>query len=109
MESETNMEEGQQQARVLDGRALAADIRRELAAEVQEMQRQDPSFAPGLAILQVGGREDSNVYIRMKTKAANEVGRGEFQNISLVTESVLNFSFYRPSHVIPLSYHVTKL
>ena len=67
------MEEGQQQAQVLDGRALAADIRRGLAAEVQEEQKQDPSFIPGLAILQVGGREDSNVYIRMKTKAANEV------------------------------------
>lgn len=72
------MEQGQQQARVLDGRALAADIRRELAAEVQEEQKKDPSFIPGLAILQVGGREDSNVYIRMKTKAANEVDRNVF-------------------------------
>lgn len=67
------MEVGQQQARVLDGRALAADVRRQLAAEVQEDQKKDPSYLPGLAILQVGGREDSNVYIRMKTKAANEV------------------------------------
>ena len=29
---------------------------------------------PGLAIVQVGGREDSNVYIRMKLKAAEEIG-----------------------------------
>ncbi|XP_073994934.1 pug C-1-tetrahydrofolate synthase, cytoplasmic isoform X2 [Rhodnius prolixus] len=29
---------------------------------------------PGLAIVQVGGREDSNVYIRMKLKAATEIG-----------------------------------
>lgn len=33
-----------------------------------------PGFRPGLAIVQVGGREDSNVYIRMKIKAANEIG-----------------------------------
>lgn len=33
-----------------------------------------PGFRPGLAIVQVGGREDSNVYIRMKIKAASEIG-----------------------------------
>lgn len=31
-------------------------------------------FQPGLAIVQVGDREDSNVYIRMKIKAATEIG-----------------------------------
>lgn len=33
-----------------------------------------PNFQPGLAIVQVGGREDSNVYIRMKMRAAVEIG-----------------------------------
>jgi hypothetical protein len=33
-----------------------------------------PGFKPGLAIVQVGGREDSNVYIRMKMKAASQIG-----------------------------------
>ncbi len=33
-----------------------------------------PNFRPGLAIVQVGGREDSNVYIRMKLKAAEQIG-----------------------------------
>lgn len=32
------------------------------------------NFEPGLAIVQVGDREDSNVYIRMKIKAATEIG-----------------------------------
>lgn len=32
------------------------------------------NFAPGLAIVQVGTREDSNVYIKMKTNAACEIG-----------------------------------
>lgn len=33
-----------------------------------------PDFVPGLAIVQVGAREDSNVYIKMKTNAAREIG-----------------------------------
>lgn len=38
------------------------------------MSERVPDFRPGLAIVQVGGREDSNVYIRMKLKAATEIG-----------------------------------
>lgn len=38
------------------------------------MQQKLPGYSPGLAIVQVGGREDSNVYIRMKIKAASEIG-----------------------------------
>lgn len=38
------------------------------------MKKQLPNFEPGLAIVQVGSREDSNVYIRAKIKAATEVG-----------------------------------
>ena len=60
-------------ARRLDGKAVAAEIRRQLADRVAAERARDPTFNPGLAILQVGGREDSNVYIRMKTKAAQEV------------------------------------
>jgi methylenetetrahydrofolate dehydrogenase (NADP+)/methenyltetrahydrofolate cyclohydrolase/formyltetrahydrofolate synthetase len=33
-----------------------------------------PRFQPQLAILQAGERPDSTVYVRMKAKAANEVG-----------------------------------
>ena len=62
-----------EQARVLDGKALAAEIRHKVAAEVAQGRKEDPSFHPGLTIIQVGGREDSNVYIRMKSKAAREV------------------------------------
>lgn len=39
-----------------------------------ELAKKLPGFRPGLAIVQVGGREDSNVYIRMKLKAATEIG-----------------------------------
>lgn len=52
-----------------------------------------PDFKPGLAIIQVGGREDSNVYIRMKIKAASEIGIYS-EHVKLprnITESQVNF------------------
>ena len=52
----------------LDGRKISAEIRQDLAAKVTDIRKTQPSFAPGLAIVQVGNREDSNVYIRMKLK-----------------------------------------
>lgn len=39
-----------------------------------EAQTLCPNVVPGLAIVQVGGRDDSNVYIRMKIRAAAEIG-----------------------------------
>lgn len=50
------------------------EIREKLKKDVNDMAVQFPGFAPGLAIVQVGTREDSNVYIRMKIKAASEIG-----------------------------------
>lgn len=58
----------------LDGNALAKQIRDELTQEIVAIKAQRPSFAPHLAIVQVGGREDSAVYIRMKIKAGEEIG-----------------------------------
>jgi len=58
----------------LDGRKISAEIRQELGEKVREIRTNNPNFAPGLAIVQVGNREDSNVYIRMKLKGANEIG-----------------------------------
>lgn len=49
-------------------------MRQQLASEVAQLSQKLPGFRPGLAIVQVGGREDSNVYIRMKIKAADEIG-----------------------------------
>jgi len=58
-------------AKVLSGKDAAADIRQRLQAEVASY---GPNFKPGLTIVQVGGRSDSNVYIKMKLKAAAEIG-----------------------------------
>lgn len=46
----------------------------ELTKQVSALRLSAPSFQPRLAIVQVGGREDSNVYIRMKLKAAERIG-----------------------------------
>jgi len=59
---------------ILSGTDLAAVIKADLKTRVEELQNNDPSFKPGLVIVQVGGREDSNVYIRMKLKAAELIG-----------------------------------
>ncbi|XP_017879830.2 C-1-tetrahydrofolate synthase, cytoplasmic [Ceratina calcarata] len=59
---------------VLSGTELAKKIRENLVKDVKSLKEKLPNFVPGLAIVQVGGREDSNVYIRMKVKAANDIG-----------------------------------
>lgn len=50
------------------------EIRANLKVDVLSAQSKLPGSAPGLAIVQVGGRDDSNVYIRMKIRAAAEIG-----------------------------------
>ncbi|XP_047484356.1 C-1-tetrahydrofolate synthase, cytoplasmic-like isoform X1 [Penaeus chinensis] len=61
-------------ARVLSGKEVAQDVRSKLKEQVATLKQEFPEFAPGLAIVQVGAREDSNVYIRMKIRAAEEIG-----------------------------------
>jgi len=61
-------------AKRLDGKLEAAKIRANLKEKVDEIRKQNPDFKPGLAIVQVGNREDSNVYIRMKLRGAAEIG-----------------------------------
>lgn len=53
---------------------LYREIRESLTKDVSVLKEKLPDFAPGLAIVQVGAREDSNVYIKMKINAAREVG-----------------------------------
>merc|ERR1711970_455699 len=59
---------------VLSGKDLSEEVREGLKKQVEELKNNDPNFKAGLVIVQVGGREDSNVYIRMKLKAAEEIG-----------------------------------
>uniref|UniRef100_A0A671PXS8 C-1-tetrahydrofolate synthase, cytoplasmic n=1 Tax=Sinocyclocheilus anshuiensis TaxID=1608454 RepID=A0A671PXS8_9TELE len=49
-------------------------VKERLKKEVAAMKNQFPGFRPGLVVLQVGDRDDSNLYISMKLKAAAEIG-----------------------------------
>ncbi|XP_052001272.1 C-1-tetrahydrofolate synthase, cytoplasmic isoform X1 [Xyrauchen texanus] len=65
-------------AQIISGKDVSAQVRQRLKEEVDAMRNLHPNFKPGLVVLQVGDREDSNLYIRMKLKAAAEVGINAF-------------------------------
>jgi len=60
-------------AQIIDGKAIAATIRGEIAEEVAKM-KEEYDVVPGLAAVLVGERKDSQTYVRMKKKACAEVG-----------------------------------
>jgi methylenetetrahydrofolate dehydrogenase (NADP+)/methenyltetrahydrofolate cyclohydrolase len=59
-------------ARILDGTTIAQDIRGEVAAEVKTMAA--AGVRPGLAVVLVGHNPASEIYVRGKVKACEEVG-----------------------------------
>ncbi|KAJ8290385.1 hypothetical protein GJAV_G00012190 [Gymnothorax javanicus] len=61
-------------AQIISGKEVSARVREQLKKDVEQMKSQLPDFRPGLVVLQVGDREDSNLYISMKLKAAAEIG-----------------------------------
>ncbi len=59
-------------AKIIDGKAIGAEIRKELTPQVKELT--DNGTQPGLAVVLVGDDPASHVYVRMKGKACDEVG-----------------------------------
>jgi methylenetetrahydrofolate dehydrogenase (NADP+)/methenyltetrahydrofolate cyclohydrolase len=59
-------------ATIIDGTAIGKTIREELKAEVAEMRKR--GVVPGLTVVLVGEDPASQVYVRMKGKAADELG-----------------------------------
>jgi methylenetetrahydrofolate dehydrogenase (NADP+) / methenyltetrahydrofolate cyclohydrolase len=59
-------------AEIIDGKAVAARVRAEVAAEVRELAGR--GVTPGLAVVLVGEDPASQVYVRNKSKAAAEAG-----------------------------------
>src|SRR5271168_2373449 len=57
---------------VVDGRAIAAQIQRELASRVVELKKRGTH--PGLAFVRVGEDAASKVYVGRKEKACAELG-----------------------------------
>ncbi len=64
-------------AEIIDGKVIAATIRGEIKTEVEAMQA-EYGKVPGLATVLVGGRKDSQTYVRMKKRACAEVGITSF-------------------------------
>jgi len=60
-------------ARVLDGAAIATEIRAELAPRVAEFERR-AGRQPGLSIVLVGDKADSQIYVSSKLKSAADEG-----------------------------------
>ena len=68
----------------IDGKAIAAALRAEIAAEVIELKKQ--GITPGLAVILVGDDPASQTYVRNKQKACEEVGfHGEQINLPATT------------------------
>src|SRR3712207_5388728 len=64
-------------ATLMDGRAVAATVRAEVATGVEECVREH-GRPPGLATVLTGDDPASAVYVRMKHKACEEVGIASF-------------------------------
>ena len=58
---------------IIDGKIVAADIRKELKEKISELQSEH-NKVPGLVAILVGSNPASQVYVRMKSKACDEVG-----------------------------------
>ncbi|KAH8943162.1 hypothetical protein BDL97_13G035700 [Sphagnum fallax] len=80
-------------ATIIDGKAIAQQVRQEIAAEVSKM-KESVGKVPGLAVILVGTRKDSETYVRSKKKACEEVGIGSY-GVNLpedtTQDEVLNF------------------
>ncbi|SGZ55935.1 CIC11C00000004966 [Sungouiella intermedia] len=59
-------------AQLIDGKAIALQLRTLIHAEIDEIQAKHKDFKPNLTIIQVGDRPDSSTYVKMKLKAAEE-------------------------------------
>src|SRR5262245_16987120 len=66
-------------ARIIDGKAIAADLRTKVAAEVQRLSSQH-MLTPGLAVVLAGSNPASETYVRSKAKQTVEAGMRSFDH-----------------------------
>jgi methylenetetrahydrofolate dehydrogenase (NADP+)/methenyltetrahydrofolate cyclohydrolase len=66
-------------AAIIDGKAIAAALRREVTAGVEEL-RSRRGVTPGLAVVLVGEDPASQVYVRSKGAATREAGMASFEH-----------------------------
>lgn len=71
--------DGKVETRLIDGKAIAANVREEVKALGRQLLSEH-GVQPGLAVILVGTRKDSQSYVRNKKKAAAEV---EFHTVDV--------------------------
>ena len=59
-------------AQIIDGKAIAADIRQGLKGKIDHLRRQN--IVPGLTVILVGDNPASQTYVRSKQRTCGEVG-----------------------------------
>lgn len=64
-------------AKIIDGKRIAAEIRADLKTRIEELARKH-KVVPGLAVILVGENPASQVYVRMKKRACEELGIRSF-------------------------------
>jgi methylenetetrahydrofolate dehydrogenase (NADP+)/methenyltetrahydrofolate cyclohydrolase len=67
-------------AQIIDGFAIAAELRQDIAVRAAEMKAKH-GVVPGLAVVLVGNDPASGVYVRNKLKATAECGLKSFEHI----------------------------
>src|ERR1700756_185255 len=66
-------------AKIIDGKAIATELRGRVAAEVARVRR-DHNLMPGLAVVLVGNDPASEVYVRGKHKQTQDAGMASFEH-----------------------------
>jgi len=64
---------------VIDGKAIAAQIRSDIAKQVKELRA--TGLVPGLAVVMVGDDPASSIYVNMKKRACDELGISSRQHL----------------------------
>ena len=82
-------------ATLMEGRALAERIRAQVADEVRELGH------IGLATVQVGDDEASAIYLRLKHKAAAEVGIEAGDEMAAALSALVDHLFGGAEQLIP--------
>ena len=70
---------------IIDGKLVAAETRREIAKEAAELKEKKLGADIGLAVIFVGDNPASQVYVRNKIKACEEIGRASCRERVFIT------------------------
>ena len=66
-------------ARIIDGKAIAADLRVKVAGEVKRLTAVH-GVTPGLAVVLAGSNPASEAYVASKSKSIEEAGMNSFDH-----------------------------